>query len=177
MDGVRRPVWQWSPEDPPPTAKEFERVSAILNSRWLNELVSVTVIVAGHEALNAFGSSRGKIEERTSDWSHDLLISDVFLHYRKHEPDRVADWYGEAFVPKLGKRIKGMKDPDAFLLVDRRIRRVIEIGGKYSVAHLQALHQHCDGGAYSRLREYVENQQGQCSLELYDHVRIAYEIW
>jgi hypothetical protein len=172
-----QPLLEWTPGDPPPTAGQLHQLADLLATRWSQRLQAVQVFRASREAANVFGATTGEGKDRSSDWSHDLLISEVLLRYRAVHPVEVKDWIGESFVPKLGLTIKGMKDPDAFLIVAGRIERIIEIGGKYSVEHLQALHEHCAGGAYRRLREFASSQGGRPVLRLYDQQSIPYEIW
>ena len=172
-----RPLMAWRPGEPPPTPGRLNALAETLADRWSEHLRPVTVFHGSRNAANAFGASIAETRERSSDWSHDLLISEVLLRYRESRESEVKHWLGESFVPKLGLTIRGMKDPDAFLIVDGRIERVIETGGKYTVEHLRALHRHCDGGAYRRLQEFASTNGGRQVLRLYDKQRIPYEIW
>jgi len=172
-----RPLLEWRPGDAPPTQAGLTQVAQDLADRWSQRLSPVNVFWASPDSANSFGATTTCSENRSSDWSHDLFISEVLLRYRDSRKPEVENWLGEAFVPKLGLTIKGMKDPDAFLIVDGRIGRIIEIGGKYTIEHLQALHEHCDGGAYHRLQEFASNNGGRHALRLYDKQRIPYEIW
>ena len=172
-----RPLLEWKPGDPPPTFDRLNQLAETLGNRWSERLRPVTVFQTSRKAANSFGTTTTDSKDRSSDWSHDLFISEVLLRYRKARKSEVDDWIGEAFLPKLGFMIKGMKDPDAFLVVDGRIERVIEIGGKYTAEHLRSLHEHCDGGAYKRIQEFASSKRGTQALRLYDKRRIPYEIW
>lgn len=172
-----RPLLEWRPGDAPPTQAELAQIAQDLAVRWGDRLSPVNVFRASPESANSFGATTVGSENRSSDWSHDLFISEVLLRYRDSRKPDVKNWLGESFVPKLGLTIKGMKDPDAFLVVDGRIERIIEIGGKYTVEHLRALHEHCAGDAYHRLQEFASNNGGRHALRLYDKQRIPYEIW
>ena len=144
--------------------------------RGSQQLQPRTVFYASRQAANAYGA-RSNEPDRSSEWSHDLFISEVYLRYRDCRGQEVANWYGESFLPKLGFVIKNMKDPDAFLLIGPRISRIIEIGGKYSVEHLEALHEHCAGGAFRRISEFAARNDAFPMLQLYNQEIIPYEIW
>ena len=171
------PLFEWKPLQPTPAFEQFSQLAELLANRWSNLLRTVTIYQASREAANLFGASTVDSTKRSSDWSHDLFISDVFLRYRQTRKPDAANWLGESFVPKFGTKIKGMKDPDAFLLIDGRIERVVEIGGKYTAEHLLALHDHCAGGAFRRLHSFAAKNQGKLAVRLYDNKLIPYEIW
>lgn len=171
-----RPIFQWQPGEPSPTIDSLRHVAELLASRWSDRLRPVTVYRASQSASNCFGA-RNTDTGRSCEWSHDLFISTVLLHYRKLSPEFGRNWIGEAALPKLGFSVRGMKDPDAFLIQYGRIERIIEIGGRYTEEHLQALHEHCAGGAARKLTEHARAGGGQQTLRLYENRHIPYEIW
>ena len=172
----RQPLYFWSPGQPAPTSQNLIELSDRLINRWRSRLQPQTVYRASREAANAFGA-RSNEPDRSSEWSHDLFLSEVFLHYRASHTEESACWFGESYFPKLGLTIKHLKDPDAFLLENRQAIRVIEIGGKYSVEHLQALHDHCAGGAYRRVQEFASPTGSHSAHSLYAQKLLPYEIW
>jgi hypothetical protein len=81
-------------------------------------------------------------------------------------------------MPKWGRQVKRMKDPDACLMDSSGcIERVIEVAGKYSVSHLQDFHRHCAGGAYERLANEAAETGARPPILPYDRVEIGYELW
>jgi hypothetical protein len=100
----------------------------------------------------------------------------VFLRYRLLRPRLATGWRGEATLPKLGFAIRGMKDPDAFLVDSQsRCRRVIEVVGTYEVHHLCAFHAHCAGDAAARLARH--RGLSTAFSNLYPQEGIGYELW
>ena len=72
---------------------------------------------------------------------HDLLLSEVFVLYRRRLPKLAECWVGEDAMP-LAER--GVKNPDAFLLDDEyQPRRVIESAGSYSQKQVDTFHDYC----------------------------------
>ena len=134
---VVRPTVKWKPGRPHPN---LDRVAKKVQSRWNQPARPVTVYAASRLAANLWGSSAGRLPNRTH-WDHDLLLARVYAHYRSAHPREAKRWVGEDCLPKAGYRIK---DPDAFLVDDDgRLTRVIESAGRYSVKQLESFHEHC----------------------------------
>jgi hypothetical protein len=95
----KRPLKEWKPGDPPPTLGELDALAATLTNRWSERLRPLTVYLASREAANSFGATTVS-KDRSSDWSHDLFITEVLLQYRDSRKPEVRNWLGEAFVPR-----------------------------------------------------------------------------
>lgn len=136
---LRGPVVRWKPGEPDPDAGA---ASGALQARWTEPARPTTVYTASPAAAGLFGCTGGELPELTHR-DHDLLLGEVFVTYRRSDPDAARRWVGEATRPKAGYRVK---DPDAFLL-DREGKtiRAIESGGKYGPERVEAFHEHCAG--------------------------------
>jgi hypothetical protein len=132
-----RPLAAWRPGEEHP---DFEAVSHAARSRWTEAAVPLEVFFAGRLAANLFGSTAGDLPA----WhhrDHDLLLGQVYIHYRTRRTDESARWVGEDSLPKAGYRIK---DPDAFLIDPAgRVQCVIESAGRYSPEQVESFHEHC----------------------------------
>jgi hypothetical protein len=134
---IESPLIAWSPNDPEP---DFHSTRSAILARWRCDESPVAVYWASSKAANVFGST-GSLPPRAWHLDHDLLLSEVYVHYQKNFPNLISDWIGENSLPKAGYRIK---DPDAFLLDnDGEPYRVIESAGRYSIKQLQSFHDHC----------------------------------
>ncbi len=172
-----KPVFVWQPDWGDPDRAELEELAESLAVRWSSPFEAVEVYIASRVAANLFGV-RGAGVGRPCEWSHNFRLTEVFLHYREHSPDLLTRWVGEVAVTKWGKRVKHMKDPDAFLMDQRgQIERVIEVAGKYTADHLSDIHQHCGGEAYRRLNDLADENGADSSLHPYGRREIGYELW
>ncbi|MCA9078705.1 MAG: hypothetical protein KDA93_27015 [Planctomycetaceae bacterium] len=96
--------------------------------------------MATAHAGRIFGSRSGH-PIRDIERSHDLLMAEVYLLYRKQLPELATAWVGEDALP-LAQR--GVKNPDAFLFDESHTpRRVIESAGSYSQKQVETLHRYC----------------------------------
>ena len=131
------PSMTWKPEQPEPDAW---KLSQEFRSRWDRQPVLVTAFMATELAGRLFGSRSGH-PIRKIERSHDLLLAEVYLLYRKRLPELAAAWLGEDALP-LAER--GVKNPDAFLFDESdRPRRVIESAGSYSQKQVETFHRYC----------------------------------
>ena len=134
---IDSPLIAWSPNDPEP---DFHSTRNAILARWRCGEGPVEVYWASPKAANLFGSS-GSQPPKAWHLNHDLLLSEVYVHYQKYCANLISDWIGENILPKAGYRIK---DPDAFLIdSDGEPYRVIESAGRYSIKQLQSFHDHC----------------------------------
>ena len=134
MDG---PVFSWTPGKPPP---QYEAIAWQLQRRWTEPSQPATVLTASKLAAHLFGSFAGKRPD-PQHATHDLHLGQVYLWYRRSQPNAARLWLGEAAFPKAGFRIK---DPDAFLIGPTgEPIRVIEFGGRYDARRVSDFHQHC----------------------------------
>ena len=73
---------------------------------------------------------------KLTQMTHDLNVSEVFLHYWRHGLP-ISSWVSEDNLPK---EFPGDVRPDALVLnANRGWQRAIEYGGAYSVNRLLAL--------------------------------------
>ena len=131
------PIVIWRPNQPCP---DTWMLSQHFRGRWNRQLASTTVFMATERAGRLFGSRSGH-QIREFERSHDLLLAEVYLLYRKRLPQLAAAWVGEDSLP-IAQR--GIKNPDAFLFDDSHTpRRVIESAGSYSQKQVETFHRYC----------------------------------
>lgn len=134
---IRSPIVAWQPSSNDPNLRA---ITEQLRARWKYRAEPTEVYWASTKAANLFGSTAGKLPD-VSHRDHDLLLSEVYVFYRRHRPDLVHRWAGEQMFQKAGFRIK---DPDAFLFDDSgNPMRVVESAGKYGLLQVESFHQHC----------------------------------
>lgn len=131
------PVIRWGPGDQEPA---FGPASYRLQSRWTKPFVSTTCFVASKRAGRVSGGFGGR-RSRTSEQTHDIHLSAVFLRYRAAAPDLVPRWTSEAAILRNRDHRRG-KLPDA-MVVDGDYCRIIEFGGSYGKKKIEAFHNHC----------------------------------
>lgn len=152
---IDQPLFRWCRGDPHPHDEEWDTIADRSRSRWHAEHEPICVWRATKRAAHVYGAFHDARHVRHSEASHDLLLSQVFVHYRLARPQYAAEWWGEAAFPKLGFEIKGMKDPDAYLIAnDGSAYRIVECAGRYEADHLWALHAHCSGQAAAKLSRH-----------------------
>ncbi|TWU64524.1 hypothetical protein V7x_00680 [Crateriforma conspicua] len=152
---------QWTPGDPPPTDDEFRALADFFQSRWSDAEVPFTVFTATKRAANLMGSH---IVDPPKDdqWTHDIHVAETYMQLRAANPDTAQQIIGEGALPKLGREIARMKDPDLFLVDDKgQAETVIEFAGAYDEKHLRDLHRHCSGDAYRRLKARYPNRKSR----------------
>lgn len=174
---IAKPLFRWRPGQKTPAPETWFRLEELLATRWSEEMVATEVFIAAPRAANLLGVRPPGLG-RPCEWSHDLRITEVYLHYRQTRPELARRWRGEGARPKWGHRIGRMKDPDAMLLDGRgAIAEVIEIAGKYSAAHLADLHDHCAGDAYERFESWRSASGVDFAQNPYERIEIGYELW
>lgn len=177
IDELSAPLFYWSPDNVDPSVDEFEELADRLARRLCGQFHPVTVYYPTRSTANLFGL-RPRGVGRPCEWTHDSLLTEVFVWYRTHRPAASVRWLAEGAMPMWGRQVKRMKDPDAFLIDSRGcIEQVIEVAGKYSVSHLRDFHRHCAGGAYERLADQAAETDGRPPILPYDRVEIGYELW
>ena len=131
------PVFTWKPGEAEP---DTWPLSKQIRSRWNRRESVVEVFQATERAGRIFGSRSGH-GIRVIERRHDLLLSEVFVLYRRRLPQLAECWVGEDAMP-LAER--GVKNPDAFLLDEEfQPRRVIESAGSYSQKQVDTFHEYC----------------------------------
>lgn len=135
---VENPVATWNPGQRPPDAGAL---AYQVSSRWTQSPQVVEWYVASPRAA-AFTGGFGGRRSRTSELTHDLHLTAVYLRISKTRPELAPTWTSEA---ALGSRGLGRNDrlPDAVVWVDNR-PQVVEFAGSYSADKLREFHEYCE---------------------------------
>jgi hypothetical protein len=135
------PIIAWQPGEPIPA---FASASYCLKSRW-NRPPQVNVcVIATATAAVRFGGYAGR-KSRATEQSHDLHLSEVYLHLRARSPELAKLWRSETDLQK--SMPSGGRLPDA--MIDTHSGPlVIEFGGGYSKEKLAAFHAWCAAEKY-----------------------------
>lgn len=110
-------------------------VSAKLKGRWSHSRKLTHVLTASRNAANLFGSTSFGLPP-LGHREHDVLLGTVYANYVLRAPEDSRAWVGEHALPKAGYR---MKDPDAFLMKQRKPYRIVESGGSYGTRQVESL--------------------------------------
>jgi hypothetical protein len=123
------PVRLWQPGD---NQANFHALAHKLDLRWsLCEPKPCQVWWATPQAVAEFGGVGGSIKQNLQI-EHDLAVTDVFLRRGRYADWRMEDVFDEGEF--------GTKIPDAVVTDKLGQITVIEIGGQYSAARLEAFH-------------------------------------
>lgn len=137
---LKSPIFNWEVGDGQPN---FAQLSAELHRRAMRSPAMVTIVFATRRSVTLFGGNRLPTIKLTQT-THDLHVSEVFLHYR--QSGRKRQWLSEDQLPAdwpIRER------PDAVLCDDDgQIVRALEYGGDYPAERLANLH---DGLAWAGL--------------------------
>jgi len=148
-----KPVFTWSPGQPDITHRRAVELTNELQSRWTEPDYCEEFYVASQATHYLFGT-RTPLLPDNHQWTHDYHLSEVYVQQRISNPERANRWVGETAFPKLGYKIRFMKDPDAFILHENGSTEfVVEYAGSYDADHILALHKHCSGSAHRMERE------------------------
>ena len=178
LQSLDKPLFTWRPCETPPGERRLTNLALRAHERWQATHVPTTIYVATKRANQLFGAFLAASHTRHCEATHNLHLGEVFVRYRAARPSLAAAWWGEAAFPKLGFDIKGMKDPDAFLLDPTgQAVRIVEFAGSYSSEHLQKFHEHCAGGAAQRLSRFLGPRFHSELGYLYAPTGTAYELW
>jgi hypothetical protein len=172
-----KPVFEWRPGWTDPSPARLKKLAEEFDARWSSPFHQIEVFFASRRTANLLGVSYVGVD-KPCEWTHDHQITEAYLAYRERVPDIAAQWIGELALPKFGKHVRRMKDPDAFLLdAGGRIAHVIEVAGRYSAEHLMEFHQHCAGGGYERLEAWQQHLGMALTNNPYELIEIGYELW
>lgn len=124
-----RPVLTWKPDDPEPS---FQRLAWRLDHRWAStEPRPVRLWWAAPQAVAEFGGVGGRVRQPLQ-LEHDCAVCEVFVRR-----GRGTDWRMEDL---LAGESYGGKVPDAVIVDAGGADTVVEIGGQYPAARLEAFH-------------------------------------
>ena len=137
-----RPLATWEPGQETPSLASVARCA---QTRWSTPPRSTLCVVAT-TATGVRFAGRGGRPPRESEWTHDLQLSQVYLHFRAHAPRRAARWQHEDLAerPKSTSPRPGEKLPDAIIHDDGRAVAVEIVGNSYGREKLEAFHSYCD---------------------------------
>lgn len=136
---LESPLASWRPGD---SAPDIGAVAYRCQDRWRKRPPRpCTAWIASERAARLFGGvRRGELRQPTQA-THDLGVAAVWLRLRELSPEWAAAWRGEDL---LAHTRRGEKIPDAFLVdAQEQVLWVIEFGGGYDAARVQAFHQDC----------------------------------
>lgn len=132
-----QPLTCWRPGEAEP---DFGGLSRTLAQRWTEPAKQTACVIATAAAGTWLGGHGGR-RPRRSEISHDLLLGQIYLDWRRTHPDLIASWLSEARLRRLGFGDEA-RLPDA--LVDHAGERcVVEVGGEYSPPKLAEFHEFC----------------------------------
>ncbi len=173
-----KPLFTWRPGEAPPGERRLINLALRARERWQATYVATTFFTASPKAVRLFGAFHDARHTKHCEATHNLHLGEVFVRYLTLRPKLAAMWLGEAAFPVLGFDIKGMKDPDAFLVNAKgQAMRIVEFVGSYSAEHLQKFHEHCAGGAAQRLSHFLRHRCHSDLGQLYSPTGTAYELW
>lgn len=127
------PLIDWRPGTRRP---DFAAAARLLHQRAIVDARTVKVVFAATRAVRFF-SSGPALPVKLTQMTHDLNVSELYLHYRR---SGLADqcWTSEA---RLGRDWPLKERPDAVLRDEAgTIVRAVEYGGDYTASRLAELH-------------------------------------
>ncbi|MDA1013852.1 MAG: hypothetical protein O3A00_05285 [Planctomycetota bacterium] len=133
------PVVAWQPPESPPN---FGQVAHQLQDRWVRRAVrTATAFIATERAARLIGGTARASLKQPAQATHDLGLSQVWLHFRSDCPARADAWRSEDL---LAHTRHGQKLPDAFLVdAEENTVAVIEFGGSYDGRRVRDFHNDC----------------------------------
>ena len=136
---LQSPIVSWRPGDVTP---EFGAIAHRCRDRWrLRPVRPCTAWIASDKGAQAFGGVRRGELKLATQATHDLGVAAVWLRFRQVSPEWADAWRSEDL---LAHTRHGQKLPDAFLLdADGRVLWVLEFGGGYDAARVEAFHLDC----------------------------------
>lgn len=129
------PVFQWKPGQ---TGPGVGQVAFRLQSRWrYQSLRSTVVILPTQKTIDHFGGRQKSM--LSSQVSHDLGVSEVWLWYLHNHGDVVRCWRGEDMLDEYQS---GDSLPDAVLVdANEQPHTWIEFGGDYNADRIARFHE------------------------------------
>lgn len=127
-------------------APDFSSLVTETQSRW-DSPVRTTRCVVGTQlaAARTGGVARWP---RLSEATHDLHLSQVYLHKLRTDPKAARHWCGEACLMGISAAVPD-KVPDALVRLAGRCTAIEMIGASYNAAKLQSFHDYCVRNAFS----------------------------
>lgn len=175
---LERPLFSWKPGDSDPSLSRLSSTAQRARARWSAPLEAVTIYIASRFTARLFGAFLDAGRAKACEVTHNLHLSSLFIRYLTKRSKTAVEWIAEAGFPKLGFDIKGIKDPDAYLVTtEGKIERVIEVVGCYSEDHLAQFHRHCAGRGAAQLVRFAAGEKRSWLAQMYAPQGTAYELW
>ncbi len=139
LSDLHAPLVRWAPKEKAP---DFTALAWLLESRNNTAPCRTTCYIASRRAASLFGGAAQGELKHDYQATHDLGLAAVYLHFRRHLPERESKWIGEDLLRPHYRR---KKLPDAVLAVapSAAPELVIEFGGAYDRRRLDAFHRDC----------------------------------
>jgi len=128
---------RWREGDAPPN---FAAISHVLKNRFKEPAKATPVAIASRQTGKRYGCPAGR-SPRRSEATHDLGLASVYLHFLRNEPAWAEAWISEARLIAAGEG-RASKLADALVRTPSG-ETVIEFGGEYGKAKLEAFHEDC----------------------------------
>ena len=174
---LSQPLFAWSPKSKTPTNAQIRDLAEAFQSRWTAALVPIELFLATKRAYHLFGSFVDARHLKLCEATHDYHLGEVFVRYLSTVSGSNVTWWGEAAFPKMGLELKGVKDPDAFILNEKgEALRVVEFAGSYDEEHLNKFHMHCAGDGAKKIAKFCHDMPNSSLLRLYNPRGTSYEL-
>jgi len=132
------PLYQWQPGQESP---DYLRIERVLRNRWREPARHTRVFVASPRTLLQFGMRSRPALKNDCQVTHDLHVTQVYLHFCRERPELANRWIGE---DELAPSRRHQVLPDAMLIDSSgQPQCAIEFGGRYPAARLERFHMDC----------------------------------
>jgi len=132
LPDVVAPIFSWYPGRPPP---DYYQLEYLCQSRWTSPPKLTSIISATTKAARALGGNVMKVAPDMID--HDFVVARAYEKY----PTRCQEqWVGEMIFEDVDKGF-GIKIPDAKLICNGVVTRIIEGAGRYDARRLRSFHE------------------------------------
>lgn len=134
---LAEPLYRWRPGEGTP---DFGAVAYRLQRRWTEAPRPTLIYLASSRSARLLGGVGGRLK-RHFQTTHDLHVGTLYLRILRERPEEAKRWLSEERLAPTRRR---QKLPDAAIAGDDGTPcRVIEFGGAYDRAHVQAFHEDC----------------------------------
>lgn len=131
---LNAPLCRYSPGDETP---DFRSIASRTRGRWKEAPVMSDFISATKHARGELGGYIGGKRPRPSEIRHDIHVAQIYLHLAESKPELATAWRPEEYVREHLVQVNE-KIPDAIIESPEPV--LIEFGGAYSRAKLEAIH-------------------------------------
>lgn len=139
---LKAPLCNYSPGNPDP---DFRLLARETRGRWKLAPIATDIVFATEHAKEVFGGYLGGKKPRASETRHDIHVAQIYLKLAKQDPTLSEAWVSEEQL-LLERAGKDGRLPDVLLRTDNPV--IIEFGGAYPRAKLEAFHVEQKGQSY-----------------------------